>query len=287
MDRAAGAVALRHAPDAALPPMPAGKRAFDLTLALLLLVPLSALMVAVALLLWVAQGRPILYPAPRMMSPTRLFTQWKFRTMTCAPEDGGATGAHKTARITRLGRVLRRSRMDELPQLWNVLRGEMSFVGPRPPLPEYVARFPRHYADTLAWRPGVTGLATVVYHRHEDRIMAGCGTAAATHAATFGRCLPAKLRLDTIYRRRRSLGLDLWIVWRTVLAVVLPGGKPGRRRRQANGSAGYPTPSRNRPVGGQTGPQAARFRAARASATRSDGHAPAPTRSSVPTMLRT
>lgn len=203
--------------------MTLGKRLFDVALALLLLLPLSVVMLVVAGLLAVFEGRPILYVSERMRAPGRPFKLIKFRTMTHVAEDGGATGAHKAWRISRMGRFLRRSRIDELPQLFNILMGDMSFVGPRPPLREYVERFPRRYAEVLRTRPGVTGLATLIYHAHEDRILARCHTAEATEAAYYRRCLPTKLRLDRIYQRRRTLALDLWIIANTVMTVIRPG----------------------------------------------------------------
>lgn len=216
---------VRRAPGAGIT---LGKRLFDVALALLLLVPLSVLMLAVAGLLLVFEGRPILYVSERMRAPGQPFRLIKFRTMTAVEKDAGATGAHKAWRITRLGCVLRRTRIDELPQLFNILKGDMSFVGPRPPLREYVERFPRRYTQVLRTRPGVTGLATLIYHAHEDRIMARCHSPEATEAAYYRRCLPTKLRLDLIYQQRRTLGLDLWIIFNTVMTVIIPGWK--RRR---------------------------------------------------------
>lgn len=209
------------------------KRAFDITFALLLLIPLSVVMLIVAAILLLTQGRPLFYVAPRMRAPGQPFNLLKFRTMLRDEGDSGATGAHKNWRITRVGRVLRRTRIDELPQLFNILRGDMSFVGPRPPLREYVERFPAQYSEVLANRPGVTGLATMIYHAHEDRIMASCQTAEATEAAYYRRCLPTKLRLDLIYQRRNNLRVDLWIIMNTVMTVILPnwqGRRPCRRR---------------------------------------------------------
>lgn len=201
-------------------PTPFGKRLFDISFALILLIPLSVVMAVVALLLLIMQGRPIFYTAHRMRGPGQPFTQLKFRTMLWQEDDFGATGAHKHWRITPLGHALRRSRIDELPQLFNILRGDMSFVGPRPPLREYVERFPAVYAQVLKSRPGVTGMATLIYHRHEDRILAKCKSAEATEAAYYRRCLPAKLKIDLIYQRHRSLRLDLWILWNTMKIVV-------------------------------------------------------------------
>lgn len=119
-----------------------GKRVVDIVLAVVLLALLSLPMLLVAGLLLVMQGRPLIYSGSRMKAPGQPFQQYKFRTMIRVDKDSGATGAHKHWRITPLGRFLRRTRLDELPQLFNILVGDMSFVGPRPPLPEYVERFP-------------------------------------------------------------------------------------------------------------------------------------------------
>ena len=210
--------------------MPLSKRLFDVCFATLLLLPLSIVMLGVALILLVAQGRPILYSAERMKSPGDSFMQLKFRTMLLQEDDFGATGAHKHWRITPIGRFLRRSRIDELPQLFNILRGDMSFVGPRPPLREYVERFPAIYGQVLQSRPGVTGLATLIYHRHEDRILADCRSAEATEAAYYRRCLPAKMKIDLIYQKHRDMGLDLWILLSTVMIVISRRDERPRRR---------------------------------------------------------
>ena len=211
-------------------PSPRRKRLFDVALALVLLAPLSMVMAVVAALMLVQQGRPIFYSAERMRAPGQPFRQLKFRTMIPENKDFGATGAHKHWRITPLGHFLRRTRIDELPQLFNILKGDMSFVGPRPPLREYVERFPAVYAQVLKSRPGVTGLATLIYHRHEDRILARCTSAEATERAYYRRCLPAKLKIDLIYQRHRDIRLDLWIMWNT-LKIVL-GCKDERPRRR-------------------------------------------------------
>ena len=103
-----------------------------------------------------------------MKAPGVPFHLWKLRTMTVVREDSGVSGGDKAARITPVGRFLRRARLDEIPQLWNVIRGDMSFVGPRPPLRLYVERFPALYAEVLKSRPGITGLATLHFHAHEE-----------------------------------------------------------------------------------------------------------------------
>lgn len=212
--------------------MPLSKRVFDIVLALLLLLPLSFLILIISGLLLVAQGRPIFYAGPRMGASGKTFLHLKFRTMLLQEGDSGVTGAHKNWRITPLGRFMRRTRIDELPQLFNILKGDMSFVGPRPTIIEYVERFPHVYGQVLKSRPGVTGLATLIYHRHEGQVLSRCKSAAETEAAYERRCLPTKLKIDLIYQKNRGIGLDLWIIWRTVRIVFYKDERPRRRGRK-------------------------------------------------------
>lgn len=195
--------------------MTRGKRLFDLVLASVLAVILMP--VLVGLLVWLAlrQGRPLFHVAERMKGIDRPFALWKLRTMTVAKEDAGVSGGDKAARITPAGAWLRARRLDELPQLWNILKGDLSFVGPRPPLREYVERHPDLYASVLLSRPGVTGLATLVYHRHEERLLARCTTAQETDAVYAHNCVPRKARLDLIYQRHQSLCFDAGLILRT------------------------------------------------------------------------
>jgi lipopolysaccharide/colanic/teichoic acid biosynthesis glycosyltransferase len=140
--------------------------------------------------------------------------------MHVVTQDTGVSGGDKTSRITRIGRILRKTRLDEVPQLWNVLKGDMSFVGPRPPLRLYVERFPALYAQVLQSRPGITGLATLSFHRHEERLLAECRSAAETDAAYARRCVPRKARLDLIYQNRRTICFDLLLMLKTLARAV-------------------------------------------------------------------
>ena len=217
---------------ATIRPMPLSKRLFDIFGAILLLLPVLLLMGVVALTLLIMQGRPIIYNANRMKGPSNPFTLWKFRTMAQEDEDYGVTGAHKNWRITPFGHFLRRTRIDELPQLFNILKGDMSFVGPRPPNREHFEQYPTVYSQVLKSRPGVTGLATLIYHRHEGRILSTCTSPEMTEAVYRRRCMPAKLRLDLIYQRHRSVTMDLWIMWQTVRIVTVGSDRPRRRARK-------------------------------------------------------
>lgn len=195
--------------------MTLGKRVTDLVLSVLLMILLALPGLVIALLLLFREGRPIFFLSERMQTPERAFMLWKFRTMRLASNDSGVSGGDKTARITPTGRFLRRTRLDELPQLWNVLRGDISFVGPRPPLRQYVEKFPKLYSRVLRSRPGITGLATLHYHRHEERLLASCNTAEETNEVYERRCIPRKAQLDLIYQARRSLCLDLTLIAKT------------------------------------------------------------------------
>ncbi|SDI78533.1 Sugar transferase involved in LPS biosynthesis (colanic, teichoic acid) [Salipiger marinus] len=196
------------------------KRLLDLGLALLLLVVGMPLLLGLAGLILLRDGRPVLYLSERMTTPQRGFLLWKFRTMRPDGADRGVSGGDKADRITRTGHFLRRYRLDELPQLWNILRGDISFVGPRPPLRRYVEMFPELYAQVLRQRPGVTGLATLAFHRTEERLLAPCRNADQTEAVYCRRCVPRKARLDLIYARRRSLCYDLRLIAATVIRRI-------------------------------------------------------------------
>lgn len=192
------------------------KRALDLAFALLLILLLGPVMIALLIWLWIRQGRPLFYVAERMKGVDRPFHLWKLRTMTVTTTDSGVSGGDKAARITPAGAWLRRKRLDEFPQLWNILKGDLSFVGPRPPLRQYVERHPEIYAEVLQCRPGVTGLASIVYHRHEAALLARCSTPEETDALYSRLCVPAKARLDLIYRDNRSLCYDFDLVFQTI-----------------------------------------------------------------------
>lgn len=198
--------------------MTIGKRLFDLLLALSMGLVLLPMIVGVALAIWTRDGRPILFGHTRVKAPGQTFTLWKFRTMRPLRrrKDHGVSGGHKRRRITQTGRFLRRTRLDELPQLWNVIRGDISFVGPRPPDPRYVEMFPDLYAEVLQMRPGITGLATLVYHQTEDRLLAACKTPQQTEEVYTRRCVPRKAKLDLIYARNRSLAYDILLMLHTV-----------------------------------------------------------------------
>lgn len=192
------------------------KRIFDLFFASLLVVILGPIIIYLCWVIWRKQGRPLFYVAERMKTPTQSFGLWKFRTMTIVDEDAGVSGGNKVSRITPLGARMRAKRLDEFPQLWNILRGDLSFVGPRPPLREYVERFPEIYREVLKSRPGVTGLATIKFHKHEDRLLANCQSPEETDDVYTRICVPRKAHLDLIYQKHQSTCYDFDLVFQTI-----------------------------------------------------------------------
>ncbi|HXG23605.1 MAG TPA: sugar transferase [Chthonomonadales bacterium] len=191
------------------------KRLLDVCVAGLLLLLLLPLLLLFALLVWFSSPGPVLFRQQRVGKEGRLFWLYKFRTMYV---DGGGPSitAHGDARITPMGRWLRRWKLDELPQLLNVLRGEMSLVGPRPEVPEYVQLYTEEQRQVLNVRPGITGVTQLEF-RHEEELLAGQEDVEAYYRQTI---LPAKLRLDLRYVRERTLLGDLCLLWRTLLILL-------------------------------------------------------------------
>ncbi|MEP3334395.1 sugar transferase [Sedimentitalea sp.] len=192
------------------------KRILDLVFAFLLVVILGPVLIGLLIWLLLKEGRPLFYVAERMKGVDQPFMLWKLRTMTVVDTDTGVSGGDKATRITATGAWLRSRRLDEFPQLWNIIRGDLSFVGPRPPLRQYVEAYPELYREVLKSRPGVTGLASIVYHRHEAALLERCATSEETDAVYRRICVPAKARLDLIYQRHQSICHDFDLVFQTI-----------------------------------------------------------------------
>lgn len=181
--------------------------------ALLLLAPV---LVAIALAVLASSGRPVLFAQARIGRRGVPFTIWKFRTMR--PGDGGRVTAAGDCRITAIGRWLRKLKLDELPQLFNVLKGEMSLIGPRPEVPEFVDPEDLLWRGVLAAKPGITDLASLVF-RNEEEVLA-----TSTNPNEFYRetILPAKLCLNLQYIRSRCWRLDLKLLLLTAYHSFFP-----------------------------------------------------------------
>ncbi len=192
------------------------KRCFDLLVSAVLLLLSAPLLLLVAAWVRLDSPGPALFLQQRVGRGGVPFTIHKFRTMRVNAGGSGLT-IGEDARITRAGRWLRRLKLDELPQLWDVLRGAMSLVGPRPDLPHYVAQYPAELRDlVLSVRPGITDPASLKF-RHEAELLAAAEDPEREYRE---RILPAKLRLSADYVRQASLWTDLKLVARTALLLV-------------------------------------------------------------------
>jgi len=192
------------------------KRCFDLITAVLLLCILLPLLLLIALAVVIGSGRPVTYRAQRVGRGGNRFVMLKFRTMVVGTSGPAITG-RGDPRITHVGAVLRRTKLDELLQLINVIRGEMSFVGPRPEDPRFVAMYTSEQRDVLTIRPGITSPAAIRYRHEETLLAAGSQNFEQIYVTTL---MPAKLALDLDYVRRRSFWGDMAILYQSLAAIL-------------------------------------------------------------------
>jgi lipopolysaccharide/colanic/teichoic acid biosynthesis glycosyltransferase len=202
------------------------KRLMDVLLSAVgLLVALPLLAVIAAAIKWSTRG-PVLFRQERMGKGCRPFLMLKFRTMYLgAHQSGPLVTSAGDSRVTPLGKLLRSSKLDELPQLWNVLRGDMSLVGPRPQTRQYFELYREEYAKVLeVVRPGITDFAAISY-RDEEGVLARLDEPEAEYVRHV---IPEKLRLYRLYVERRSVLTDIYILLHTVGVLFSPlGYRPG------------------------------------------------------------
>lgn len=189
------------------------------------LVVLSPLLVLVGIVVRASSPGPALYRARRLGKGGEEFTLYKFRSMR---SDAGVVGPRVTAagdpRVTPVGRILRRTKLDELPQLVNVVRGEMALVGPRPEDPSFVDLDDPAYAELYRYPPGITGPASLAY-RDEEAILAELVADGRSVSDAYLELARRKLEIDLEYLRCRTLRSDLGILARTVGALLTRGGR--------------------------------------------------------------
>ncbi|MFC0252448.1 sugar transferase [Massilia consociata] len=193
------------------------KRLFDLLASLAGLVMLAPLLLVIALWIKLDSRGPVLYRQQRVGRGGRLFTIYKFRTMQQRPVEGPQLTVGADPRVTRAGRFLRHYKLDELPQLWNVVEGSMSLVGPRPEVPRYVDCYPpAQRRVVLSVAPGITDWAAIRY-KDESAILA---RAADPERAYVEAVLPVKLDYYVRYVNERSFWGDVRILAHTLAAIV-------------------------------------------------------------------
>jgi lipopolysaccharide/colanic/teichoic acid biosynthesis glycosyltransferase len=195
------------------------KRAMDLVVGSAALVVFSPAIALTALRIKREDGGPVFYRAPRVGRDGKPFRMFKFRTMVVnADRIGGPSTAADDPRLTRVGHSIRKYKLDEIPQLINVVRGDMSLVGPRPEVQHYVDMYSPEERQILSVRPGITDWASIRY-RNEGDILRG---ASDPEAAYMEKIRPGKLRLNLEYVRRRSLWTDIKILAQTARAIFVP-----------------------------------------------------------------
>lgn len=193
------------------------KRLFDLTCATIGLLVCAPVFALIALAIKLDSPGPVFFRQVRVGRNGRPFRIHKFRSMHIAVEGQREITVNNDPRVTRSGKLLRKWKLDELPQLIDVLRGAMSLVGPRPEVPRYVELYPSDMRSLiLSVRPGITDLASIQF-RDENTLLDQAGDPEAVY---IHQILPEKLRLQAAYVRERSFFYDLRILWQTVIKVI-------------------------------------------------------------------
>jgi lipopolysaccharide/colanic/teichoic acid biosynthesis glycosyltransferase len=191
------------------------KRVFDIVVALIGLIVLAPVFVVIAILIKLDSSGPAFFKGKRVGQHGKIFYMLKFRSMVVdAPQKGPAITCKDDPRVTKMGRFLRKTKLDELPGLVNVLKGEMSLVGPRPEVPTWVERYTPQQRVVLNVKPGITGLVQIKY-RNEEELLSG-----ANLEAEYSKIMNDKLNMDLGYVENRSFGLDLYILAQTAVALL-------------------------------------------------------------------
>lgn len=193
------------------------KRAMDIVLSACALAILWPLLLLIALAIWIDDPGPVFYRQVRVGRNGKTFRIFKFRSMVMdADKKGLAITVGRDSRITRVGTVLRKTKLDELAQLLNVILGQMSFVGPRPEVPKYVELYTPYQRQVLLVRPGITDYASIAY-RNENDLLAGAPNPEAMYIEQI---MPDKIELNMKYLREISPLADIRLILKTIVAVI-------------------------------------------------------------------
>jgi len=193
------------------------KRVIDIITASIGIVLLTPLWIIMGVMIPLEDPGPFFFTQTRVGRKGRHFVMYKFRSMTFSnAQASGRFDPGDTSRVTRIGKVLRKTKLDELPQLFNVFMGDMSLVGPRPEVPDWIEAYPDRWAYILSVRPGITDNASLEF-RDEEAILAKSADPEATYRNII---LPRKLELYEQYVRHRSLSADFVILWKTFIKVL-------------------------------------------------------------------
>ncbi len=184
------------------------------SIALLLLFILSPIILLIAILCFIFQGSPVFFKQKRVGFNFKIFEIYKFRTMTDS-DSGGLITLIDDKRITLIGNLLRKTKLDEVPQLINILKGEMRFIGPRPEVPKFYDEKSFQFLKLI--KPGISDYSSIIF-RNESRILAKIGG-----DNPYLKLLPIKLKLADYYSKKKNFMLDLKLVLITIVSIILPG----------------------------------------------------------------
>jgi lipopolysaccharide/colanic/teichoic acid biosynthesis glycosyltransferase len=194
-----------------------GKRIFDFIASLIGLILLSPFLVIISVLVKISDKGPVFYRSKRVGQNFKPFYLLKFRTMVVNAEElGPSVTKGGDQRITKIGRFLRKTKLDELPQLWNVVKGELSIVGPRPEVEKYISFYKDDYKEILKIRPGITDYAAIKF-RNEEEILAKFED---VEKAYIENVLPEKIKLYKTYLNEIGFLTDLKVIFKTLWAII-------------------------------------------------------------------
>jgi lipopolysaccharide/colanic/teichoic acid biosynthesis glycosyltransferase len=192
------------------------KRVFDITVAFVLMIIAIPLFVGMIIWIWIDAGLPVFFSQERVGKNEVNFRLHKFRTMKRASEKAGQlTVGSRDSRITKSGYYLRKYKMDELPQLWNVIKGDMSLVGPRPEVPKYVSMYTEQQKKVLSVKPGITDHASLLYFS-ESELLAASNNPEETYIREV---MPKKLQLNLEYINNQTIKKDFQILVKTISKI--------------------------------------------------------------------
>jgi len=191
------------------------KRLFDIivsALAIIILLPIFIILVTIII---ITDGLPIIYKQQRVGKNCKMFTMYKLRTMTNRAVEKDIADLGDNSRITKIGKFLRKTKLDEIPQLWNVLKGDMSIVGPRPELKARLQYYTTHWEKVYSVRPGITGNASIVF-RNEEELSKNVDDPQQYYIDVL---LPKKIVMYEEYVDKRNFIYDILIIFKTMMTI--------------------------------------------------------------------
>ena len=196
------------------------KRFFDIIVSLIGIIILGIFLIIISIIIKCTSEGPVFFKQIRVGQSGKEFKIFKFRTMVVNAESlGTQITIGKDKRITKIGHFLRKYKIDELPQLFNVFIGEMSFVGPRPEVPKYVAMYNETQREVLSVRPGITDLASIRY-RNENEILGRAKNTDEAEDMYINEIMPDKLKLNLEYIEKSNVFFDIYIIFKTIIICL-------------------------------------------------------------------